>query len=316
MKKRDEYVVLVKEGGGYRRTSDSRVTGRLASISDFLIDEIWGEYDRWLRDILDPKFTGLHFELYGIYRDGDRWIIGSDSFDEPSRYDFLTTSLELIKIISDWRDIRFDPRYNVIIMIRDGDKILFEGRRERCPAKKIYGNGGSASPIRPLGWPESKPIVRVPHPWDSMRHYDEFSVLVKRKGSYVSTMDGVGSGHISGLEGFLSDEIGMAGDEWIKDLSSTGFWHKCGGSYGVLLDDQKVVVGYQPFEYKNISSSYNFITTVSNLKKIIRDWLKVACDLRNNVIIMGMIGDKVSFEGRIEKHPFKKFLKMEPVTEL
>ena len=137
MKKYEEFLALVKKKRSYIPAKPKNLTDGLEGIKALLVWEIGSFCDVWLDDISDPEFEGMHGEIAGVARKGDMFIVGGDSDGKPSKYDFVTTLENLQKIIRDWKAIKSDPRYNVIIMGRIGDQIIFEGRKEKHPYKKF-----------------------------------------------------------------------------------------------------------------------------------------------------------------------------------
>ena len=139
-------AILIKNHEGYYSTGYRGVIdGTICAIESFLTDEIGDSSDvqQWTNDIMGPNGTMIYCGMmFEVRRNGDL-IHLADAILPDGVICFTTTRENFIKIISDWVAIKKDPRYNVIIIWRDGDKpwkdgdqIIFEGRLEEHPYKK------------------------------------------------------------------------------------------------------------------------------------------------------------------------------------
>ena len=142
------YIILVKNDGYYYRTNKIEVDPKLSNVSNFLADEVGtGSYHTLFDLLKDPGMKGVDGNMINVTKGKNEMLMleyGLDGLAEgPDPYPFVTTKENLMKIIDDWVAIKKDPRYNVIIIWRDGDKpwkdgdqIIFEGRLEEHPYKK------------------------------------------------------------------------------------------------------------------------------------------------------------------------------------
>ena len=136
-----KHALFVKNYGRYEATNFYMVDPILENVVHFLTDEVGtGSYHTLFDLLKDPGIKGVDGNMINVTKEKNGMLMleyGLDGLAEgPDPYPFVTTKENLMKIIDDWVAIKKDPRYNVIIIWRDGDKITFEGRLEEHPYKK------------------------------------------------------------------------------------------------------------------------------------------------------------------------------------
>ena len=290
------HIVIFKNEGTYQVSNQNSHSPCVFYLANFLLEEAYSKDTFMVEELLNPSSIGLvgNYVVCALY--GDAVVLTDEDHADDPRADtgaFMTTRSVLLKIIDDWLAIRKDPQYNVIIIRMDGDKVTFEGRLEEHPYKKFL---------------KEEKITKIKM---------DYIILVKNDGFYFQINTAIVNPILLNLSNFLTYDVSQSTTSKINELAetkkTTGI---CLKSVYISNREKSFVLEYREDGLTEKPDPHPFVTTKENLIKIIEDWLTIKKDPRYNVIIIRMGGDKVTFEGRLEEHPYKKFLKGEKITKI